>query len=180
MNEIQLHDKHFELFISSEEILTKVAALAKKIEADYEGKEILFLSILNGSFMFTSDLLKNIQKQLEVSFIKVSSYSGTSTTGRVDELIGLATSIKDKHIIVVEDIVDTGITIDKVITLLNASNPASISVCTFLYKPSAFKGNSVPQYIGFEIPNKFVVGYGLDYNQLGRNLAALYQLKETN
>jgi len=101
-------------------------------------------------------------------------------TGRVDELIGLATSITDKHIIVVEDIVDTGITIDKVITLLNASNPASISVCTFLYKPSAFKGNSAPQYIGFEIPNKFVVGYGLDYNQLGRNLAALYQLKETN
>ena len=127
--------------------------------------------------MFTSDLMKNITKQAEISFIKVSSYSGTSTTGRVDELIGLATSITDKHIIVVEDIVDTGITIDKVITLLNASNPASISVCTFLYKPSAFKGNNVPAYVGFEIPNKFVVGYGLDYNQLGRNLDSLYELK---
>ena len=98
----------------------------------------------------------------------------------MDELIGLATSITNKHVIVVEDIVDTGITIDKVITLLNASKPASISVCTFLFKPTAFKGNKAPQYIGFEIPNKFVVGYGLDYNQLGRNLAALYQLKETN
>ena len=127
--------------------------------------------------MFTSDLMKNINKQVEISFIKVSSYSGTTTTGRVDELIGLATTITDKHIIVVEDIVDTGITIDKVITLLNASNPASISVCTFLYKPSAFKGNNVPAYVGFEIPNKFVVGYGLDYNQLGRNLDSLYELK---
>ncbi|MCX6192469.1 MAG: hypoxanthine phosphoribosyltransferase [Flavobacteriia bacterium] len=177
MKEVQLHDKHFELFISSEEILTKVADLAKKIEVDYQGKEILFLSILNGSFMFTSDLMKNITRQAEISFIKVSSYSGTSTTGRVDELIGLATSITDKHIIVVEDIVDTGITIDKVITLLNASNPASISICTFLYKPSAFKGNNIPDYVGFEIPNKFVVGYGLDYNQLGRNLDSLYELK---
>ena len=177
MKEIQLHDKHFKLFISSEEILTKVADLAKKIEVDYQGKEILFLSILNGSFMFTSDLMKNITKQAEISFIKVSSYSGTSTTGRVDELIGLATSITDKHIIVVEDIVDTGITIDKVITLLGASNPASISICTFLYKPSAFKGNNIPDYVGFEIPNKFVVGYGLDYNQLGRNLDSLYELK---
>ena len=177
MKEIQLHDKHFELFISSEEILTKVADLAKKIDVDYQGKEILFLSILNGSFMFTSDLMKNITKQAEISFITVSSYSGTSTTGRVDELIGLATSITDKHIIVVEDIVDTGITIDKVITQLNASNPASISICTFLYKPSAFKGNNIPDYVGFEIPNKFVVGYGLDYNQLGRNLDSLYELK---
>ena len=130
--------------------------------------------------MFTSDLMKNINKQVEISFIKVSSYSGTTTTGRVDELIGLATTITDKHIIVVEDIVDTGITIDKVITLLSASNPASISVCTFLYKPSAFKGNNVPAYVGFEIPNKFVVGYGLDYDQLGRNLESLYELKSTN
>ena len=180
MNKIQLHDKHFEIYIPSHEILAKVNELAKKIETDFEGKEILFLSILNGSFMFTSDLMKNINKQVEISFIKVSSYSGTTTTGRVDELIGLATTITDKHIIVVEDIVDTGITIDKVISLLAASNPASISVCTFLYKPSAFKGNNVPAYVGFEIPNKFVVGYGLDYNQLGRNLESLYELKSTN
>lgn len=177
MKEIQLHDKYFKLFITSDEILAKVSALAKKIEADFEGKEILFLSILNGSFMFSSDLMKHITKQVEISFIKVSSYAGTTSTGRVDELIGLATDISGKHIIVIEDIVDTGITIDKVITLLKASKPTSVSVCTFLYKPTAFKGNNVPDYVGFEIPDKFVVGYGLDYNQLGRNLSSLYELK---
>lgn len=177
MKEIQLHDKYFKLFITSDEILAKVSALAKKIEADFEGKEILFLSILNGSFMFSSDLMKHITKQVEISFIKVSSYAGTTSTGRVDELIGLATDISEKNIIVIEDIVDTGITIDKVITLLKASKPSSVSVCTFLYKPTAFKGNNVPDYVGFEIPDKFVVGYGLDYNQLGRNLSSLYELK---
>ncbi len=177
MKEIQLHDKYFKLYITSDEILAKVSALAKKIEADFEGKEILFLSILNGSFMFSSDLMKHITKQVEISFIKVSSYAGTTSIGRVDELIGLATAITGKHIIVIEDIVDTGITIDKVITLLKASDPASVSVCTFLYKPTAFRGNNVPYYVGFEIPDKFVVGYGLDYNQLGRNLESLYELK---
>ena len=121
---------------------------------------------------------KKFNKDVAISFIKVSSYHGTQTTGRVDELIGLNTSLHGKHVVILEDIVDTGITIDKVITLLNTNYPESVEVCTLLYKPDAYKGKHKPKYIGFEIPNKFVVGYGLDYNELGRNLKELYQLKE--
>jgi phosphoribosylpyrophosphate synthetase len=178
MNEIQLHDKHFEVYIPSTDILEKVAALAVSIEKDYQGKNILFLSILNGAFMFSSDLMKAMHSNVEISFIKVSSYHGTNTSGRVDELIGLNAPIKGRDIIILEDIVDTGITIDKVMTLLKASQANSIAVCSLLYKPSAFQGKEKPNYIGFEIPNDFVVGYGLDYDQLGRNLSSIYQLKK--
>lgn len=177
-NEHQLHDKLFHPFITEAEILVNVKRLALNLEKDYEGKELLFIAILNGAFMFASDLMKNIEKDVAISFVKVSSYHGTQTTGRVDELIGLNTSLHGKHVVILEDIVDTGITIDKVITLLNSNYPESVEVCTLLYKPEAFQGKHKPKYIGFEIPNKFVIGYGLDYNELGRNLKELYQLKE--
>ena len=177
MNEIQLHDKHFEVYIPSTDILEKVAALAASIEKDYQGKNILFLSILNGAFMFTSDLMKGITLPCEISFMKVSSYAGTESTGRVDELIGLTSAIKDRHVIIIEDIVDTGITIDKVIKLLTIQEPSSIEVCATLFKKEAYRGQHPPKYFGFEIPNKFVVGYGLDYDQYGRNLPAIYQVK---
>lgn len=174
---IQLQDKTFEIFISPEEIQQEIQALARQLNADYAGKDVLFLSVLNGSFMFAADLFKKIMVSCEISFVKVSSYHGTSTSGRVDELIGLNADITDRHVVILEDIVDTGITIDKVITLLRAHAPASVKIATLLYKPEAFKGKNTPHYVGFSIPDKFVVGYGLDYNEKGRNLEAIYQLK---
>jgi len=178
LNERQLHDKTFHTFISEDEILNAVKKLAIQLEQEYEGKDLLFVAILNGAFMFASDLMKNFTSDVAISFVKVSSYHGIQTTGRVDELIGLNTSLHGKHVVILEDIVDTGITIDKVIALLNSNYPESVEVCTLLYKPEAYLGKHKPKYIGFEIPNKFVVGYGLDYNELGRNLKELYQLKE--
>lgn len=177
---IQLQDKSFEVFIREEELLKEISALADTINTEYQGREVIFIAILNGAFMFASDLLKCIKIPCEISFVKVSSYQGTNSKGRVDELIGLNAGLENKHIIIVEDIVDTGITIDKIKTLLHAENPASIKVCTLLYKPTAFLGKIEPELIGFSIPNKFVVGFGLDYNEKGRNLREIYQLKEDN
>lgn len=174
---LQIHDKTFEVFIREEEIQKEILSLANILNQEYEGKEVIFISVLNGSFMFTADLMKRITIPCEISFIKVSSYQGMNTSGRVDEVIGLNTSIKNKHIIILEDIVDTGITMDKVMTLLSAEHPASIKITTLLYKPEAFKGKHKPDFVGFSIPNSFVVGYGLDYNEHGRNTEHIYQLK---
>ena len=177
MDAIQLHDKTFVPYLSEVEILGAVKKIAMRINADYQGKDVLFLSVLNGAFMFTSDLMKHITLQSEISFMKVSSYAGTESTGRVDELIGLSGTVKGRDVIIIEDIVDTGITIDKVIRLLSMQEPSSIEVCATLFKREAYRGQHPPKYFGFEIPNKFVVGYGLDYDQLGRNLPAIYQVK---
>ena len=175
---LQIHDKKFEIFIGKEEIQAEVKSLANQINSDYSGKEVVFVAILNGAFMFAADLMKSVDLPCEISFIKVSSYHGTHTTGRVDEVIGLNTNISGKHVVLIEDIVDTGITMDKVYTLLNVEKPASIEIVSLLYKPEAFKGKHVPKYVGFSIPNKFVLGYGLDYNEHGRNTEDLYQLKD--
>ncbi len=176
---IQINDKSFEVFIRENELQEKIKMLAARINDEYQGKEVIFIAILNGAFMFAADLLKSITLPCEISFVKVSSYhGGMSTTGRVDELIGLNASIQGKEVIIIEDIVDTGITIDKIITLLKAESPASVKVCTLLYKPDAFKGKKAPELVGITIPNKFVVGYGLDYDEKGRNLREIYQLKE--
>lgn len=167
------------MFIRENELQEKIKMLAARINEEYQGKEVIFIAILNGAFMFAADLLKSITLPCEISFVKVSSYhGGMSTTGRVDELIGLNASIENKEVIILEDIVDTGITIDKIITLLKAESPASVKVCTLLYKPDAFKGKKAPELVGMSIPNKFVVGYGLDYDEKGRNLREIYQLKE--
>jgi hypoxanthine phosphoribosyltransferase len=176
---IQINDKSFEVFIRENELQEKIKTLAARINDEYQGKEVIFIAILNGAFMFAADLLKSITLPCEISFVKVRSYhGGMSTTGRVDELIGLNASIENKEVIILEDIVDTGITIDKIITLLKAESPASVKVCTLLYKPDAFKGKKAPELVGITIPNKFVVGYGLDYDEKGRNLREIYQLKE--
>lgn len=176
---IQVLDKSFDVFITADEIQAEVVSLANEINRDYQGKDIIFLSVLNGAFMFASDLMKNISIPCEISFVKMSSYIGTSSTGEVNELIGLGVDITNKHVVIVEDIVDTGITIDKIVKLLEVENPASFKVCTLLYKPDAFNGNHKPEYVGFSIPNAFVVGYGLDYNEKGRNLNQIYQIRNT-
>ena len=175
---IRVLDKSFEVFITKEEIQQEISNLAAKINADYRDRDLVFLSVLNGAFMFTSDLMKSITLDCEVSFVKMSSYSGVDSRGQVDELIGLGDNIAGRDIIIVEDIVDSGITIDKIISLLEPEGAASVQVCTLLYKPDAFKGIKRPEYIGFSIPNAFVVGYGLDYDQKGRNLDTIYQIRE--
>lgn len=175
---IQIVDKTFETFLSAEKIQDEIQSVANRINADYAGKEVVFIAVLNGSFMFASDLFKRITLDCEISFVKVSSYKGTTaSSGRVDELIGLNTNIEGKNVIILEDIVDTGITIDKIFTLLRAHQPTSVKIATLLYKPDAFKGKNAPHYVGFLIPNFFVVGFGLDYNEKGRNLDAIYKLK---
>ena len=174
---IQILDKTFETFIAAEAIQAEIVTLANQLNRDYEGKDVIFISVLNGSFMFAADLFKKITLPCEISFVKVSSYKGTNTSGRVDELIGLNANITGRHVVIIEDIVDTGITIDKIFTLLRSHQPASVKIATLLYKPDAFKGKNEPHYIGFSIPDAFVVGYGLDYNERGRNLEAIYQLR---
>lgn len=176
---IQIKDKYFDTFISEQEILAEVASLGKQLSEDYQGKDLIFISVLNGSFMFTSDLMKQMTIACEVAFVKMSSYGGgTSTSGRVDELIGLTQSLKGRDVVILEDIVDTGITMDKLYKLIELDKPNSLQICTLLYKPTAHKGIHKPDYIGFTIPNAFVVGYGLDYAELGRNLKEIYQVKE--
>ncbi len=175
---ITLHDKVFELFILEDEILDRIGTIGASLSAEYADKNPLFIAVLNGSFMVASDLMKSMSIPCEISFVKVSSYHGTASTGRVDELIGLNTDIKDRHIILLEDIVDTGVTVDKVLKLLSVAEPASVKTCTLLFKPDAFKGKKSPDYIGFKVPELFVVGYGLDYDEMGRNLRDIYKLKE--
>jgi hypoxanthine phosphoribosyltransferase len=176
--QVQIHDKQFSLFIPADFILDEVESLAKKLEVDYRGKNPIFLVVLNGAFMFASDLLKFYEGSCDISFTKLSSYKGLSSTGKVDKQMEILIDITDRHVIVVEDIVDTGLTIESLTDNLKKLNPASIEICTLLFKPEPFKGNIPPKYQGFVIPNKFVVGYGLDYNERGRNLKDLYQLKE--
>lgn len=174
---LQLHDKTFEIFLSEEEIQSEIKSLGMRINKDYAGKDVVFIAVLNGAFMFAADLMKTVTIPCEITFVKVSSYQGMNSTGRVDEVIGITRSIKNKHVVILEDIVDTGITMEKLFTLLSVEHPASIEIAALLFKPEAFKGKHTPSYIGFSIPNKFVVGYGLDYNELGRNTQHIYQLK---
>ena len=171
-------DKSFEEFISEQELQTIINRMAKEISQDYDGKELFFLGILNGAFMFAGDLLKQITLPCSISFVKLASYQGTSSSGNVHELIGLVSDLKDKHVIILEDIVDTGLTLDKIFSMIDHDHPASLQVATLLYKPDAFQGLHPPKYIGKKIENKFVVGYGLDYNGYGRNTKAIYKLKE--
>src|SRR5690606_27948896 len=178
MSEIQLIDKTFVPFISEGEIQDGVSKLAQTINQEYQGKHIVFVAILNGAFMFAADLLKKITVDCEITFVKVSSYKGTGSTGRVDELIGLTTSLVDKDVIILEDIVDTGVTMDKIHKIIELQMPNSLKICTLLYKKEAHEGRVKPDYVAFEIENRFVVGYGLDYNETGRNLSEILQIKE--
>jgi hypoxanthine phosphoribosyltransferase len=176
---VQIDDKQFEIFITENEISNEVRSLAQQISKEYEGKDLLFIALLNGAFMFASDLMKEMKIPVSISFAKLSSYhGGTSSTGIVKELIGLSESLEGKNVVIIEDIVDTGNTIDCLMPSLLKQQPESVKVCALLFKPEAFKGVTKPDYVGFSIPNAFVVGYGLDYNELGRNLNAIYQLKK--
>lgn len=175
--EVTLGDKVFVPYLSGEKISNAVRLVAEKINADYQGKNPLFLVVLNGAFLFAADLLRSIDLDCEVSFVKFSSYQGTHSTGKVKELIGLNESLVGRDVIIVEDIVDTGTTIVQMLADLADRQTASVRVATLLFKPEAYKKDIVIDYIGLEIPNAFIVGYGLDYDGLGRNLKEIYVIK---
>lgn len=175
---IHVHDKDFVPFLSEEAIIAKVKELALHISHDYEGKRPLFISVLNGAFMFSADLFKFITIDAEICFIKLASYKGTRSSGQVITAIGLDTDLKGRDIIIVEDIIDTGKTLNQFLPQVFNQQPSSLKIAVLLHKPEATVFPVKIDYTCFSIPNKFVVGYGLDYNGLGRNLAQLYQLKE--
>ena len=177
MKLVKVLDKEFSLFIESDSILANVAKVAEKINTDLKGKNPLFLVVLNGAFMFASDLFKMLTIDCEISFVKLASYSGTESTGTVKHLIGLNEDIKGRTIVVVEDIVDTGITIEHMLEELQKYEPADIRIATMLLKPDKFTKGIKLDYVGMEIPNDFIIGYGLDYDGYARNLPHIYTLK---
>jgi hypoxanthine phosphoribosyltransferase len=176
MKEIGILDKKFEEMITSEAIQKRVDELAAMINNDLCGKDVVFLGILNGAFLFAADLFKRLDFPVRISFVKLASYEGTKSSGTIKELIGWNEDIKDKTVVVVEDIVDTGITLERIIAELVMRKAAEIKVVTAFFKPNAYKGKIAIDYVGFEIPDDFVVGYGLDYDGYGRNLPSIYKL----
>lgn len=178
MDTIKIKDKNFAVSIPEAKILEEVERLAAQISRDLEGKNPLFLGILNGSFMFAADLFRRITIPAEISFVKLASYEGTASTGVIKEVIGLSENISGRTIVVVEDIVDTGCTMQKLLENLGTRSPESIHVCTLLLKPEKLKVPLNVEYVALEIPNDFIVGYGLDYDGFGRNLKDIYTVVE--
>jgi hypoxanthine phosphoribosyltransferase len=176
MDKIRLYNKEFTLFKRASEIQAAVAGIADKLNNDLKGEEPVFISILNGAFMFTADLLKRIDTNCQLSFIKVKSYRGAASTGEVTQIIGLEEDITGKTVILLDDIADTGTTLESIVKQVRARNPEQVKIATLLFKPGSFSGNIYPDYVGMEIPNVFIVGYGLDYNHLGRNYDCIYKL----
>ncbi|MEM1320909.1 MAG: hypoxanthine phosphoribosyltransferase [Bacteroidota bacterium] len=175
---VQAHDLSFQLYISEEDIQRRVREIGQALAAKFREDYPVFIGVLNGAFMFTADLVRATNIQCEVAFTRLSSYQGTSSTGHVNTLIGLDADLKGRHVIVVEDIVDTGGTLHQFKQTLSEKEPASITLVGFLMKPEVFKNRFKVDHVGYEIPNKFVIGYGLDYNGAGRQLSNIYQLKE--
>lgn len=174
---MKIKDIVFTQFINKSKVQQKVRELADQINSDYSDKTPLFLPILNGSFIFASDLIKLVEVPCKVSFVKVSSYAGTASTGQLKTLIGLEESLFNQDILIVEDIVDTGLTLQKIVEELKGLGTRSVEVISLLRKQSAREKGINPKYIGFEIENEFVVGYGLDYDGLGRNMKDIYKAK---
>jgi len=175
---VNVNGKLFTPFIPYQDIQTKIVAIAEAINAEYQGLNPLFVAILNGSFMFAADLYKEITIESQITFVKVASYRGTSSTGQVMTLLGLDTDIADRHIILIEDIVDTGKTLAELLPKLLVSKPASLQIATLLQKPAALLHPVEVKYVGFEIGNEFIVGYGLDYDGYGRNLKDILRIAE--
>ena len=176
MEKLHVLDKTFAISIPEAEIQKQVRRVADEISRDMEGKNPLFLPVLNGAFIFAADLLRQIPIPCEVSFIKLASYQGTQSTGQIREVIGLQKDITGRHVVIVEDIIDSGMTMAHMIETLELQNPASISVCSLLVKPDALKVEIPSHYRAMDIPNDFIVGYGLDYDGYGRNTKDIYTL----
>lgn len=179
MKKVKIHDKEFEVYLSSETIKKRLEELGKRISQDFKGEKITLLGVLNGSFIVMADLARTVELELTCEFLRITSYEGTQTTGKVKSLMGLSSDISNKTVLIVEDIVDTGISMKFLLEELKKQNPKRLAIVTLLFKKEAFRFNYPLDYVGFEIPNKFVVGYGLDYDGLGRNLSDIYQLSTT-
>ncbi len=178
MDIIQIKDKRFKTFIPEAKILQEVSRVANEIMNDLKDEKPLFVSVLNGSFMFTADLMKYLDMPCEVSFVKLASYEGTSSTGKVKELVGLNDDITGRTVVIVEDIVDTGLTMQRLVETLKARNPKEVRIATLLVKPDKLQVPLDIQYVAMNIPNDFIVGYGLDYDGLGRNYRDIYTVIE--
>jgi hypoxanthine phosphoribosyltransferase len=177
MSLIKIHNLFFQLYLDEEKLMKRIVTIGSQISEDFVGKDLIVIGVLNGAFIFLADLCRKISIPHQVSFIKINSYEGVQSTGNIKPIMGLNEDLKGKSILIVEDIVDTGTSIDYLISEFKTYEPASISIATLLFKPEAFRFNYALDYVGFEIPNKFVVGYGLDYDGLGRNLPSIYQLE---
>jgi hypoxanthine phosphoribosyltransferase len=175
---ININNETFCMMISQDEIEVKVEQLGNQISKDYEGKKPLLLGILNGAYMFAADLTRAITIDCEISFVKLSSYKGKGSTGDVQTVLGLDIDLTGRHIIIVEDIIDTGTTLSRFLVALEKEKPASIALCSCFFKPEALQYPLSIAYCGFEIENRFIIGYGLDYDGLGRNLPSIYQLSD--
>lgn len=178
MQQVNLHGKEFTLYIDEAKIKQRVAEIGSAINTDFSGKHPFFISILKGAYVFTADLLRHINIDAEIAFLQLSSYSGTSSTGTVKLLSDLPDNIIDRHLIIIEDIIDTGTSMNALLPIIKSKKPASISLATLLSKPTARVHNIQIDYTGFEVPDKFVVGYGLDYDEAGRNLPHIYALAD--
>ncbi len=175
---VKVYDKTFELFIPEQQIQEAVDRLAQQLNNDLKGKDVIFIGILNGAFIFAADLYRKITIPSIITFVKVASYSGTTSTGKVERLIGVNEDIENMTVVVLEDIIDTGITMEYILKQLRGYEPKEIFITTMFFKKDAFVKKYPIHYIGIEIPNKFIVGYGLDYNGYGRNLKDIYVLSE--
>ena len=176
MKEIRVLDKTFTEYLTEDEIIERIKVLAGQINNDYRDKEVVFLGILNGAFLFAAELFKRIEIKARISFVKLASYEGTGSSGTVRELIGWNEDIRDREVIVTEDIVDTGVTLERIYDELKIRKVAGIRVAALLLKPDAYKKEIPVDYVGFKIPNSFVIGFGLDYNGYARNLSSIYVL----
>jgi hypoxanthine phosphoribosyltransferase len=174
MDKIRIVDKEFRLLVSSDKIQESVTRMAEKMNKDLKGRNVIFLGILNGAFMFVSDLIRRIDLECEISFLKLATYEGSSSSGNIKRLIGLDEDISGKTVVILEDIIDTGFTIGSILKQLKGYGPGDIKIAALLFKPDKFDRDSKPDYIGIEIPNDFVAGYGLDYKGYGRNLKDIY------
>lgn len=174
---MRIKDKEFETYLPETVIQEKVKELAGQINSDYEGRNPMVIAILNGSFIFAADLFRNLNPGAEITFIKVASYDQLSSSGNVKNLIGLNEPMAGRDVIILEDIVDTGITMQRIIEMVRELGPRSVEIVTLLFKPEALKVDMEIKYVGFEIPPKFVIGYGLDYDGQGRNYKEILQLK---
>jgi hypoxanthine phosphoribosyltransferase len=175
---VKLKDKHFKRFLPSDDIERAVNFIGDKMNSDFAGKKPLFISVLNGSFLFAADLMKTLTIDCEITFVKLASYQGTQTTGNVRTLIGFDEDITNRTVVILEDIVDTGNTLEVLVARLKEMNPLEIKVAALLYKPAAYTKDIPVDYVGFKVENDFLVGYGLDYDGLGRNLRDIYKLEE--
>lgn len=178
MSIVKVKDKTFATSITEQQIRQRVSEIAAQISSDFEGKNPLLLGVLNGAFIFAADLMRAITIPCEISFVKLASYQGVTSTGKIKEVIGINENLTNRHVIIVEDVVDTGHTMHRMIETLGTRNPASVHICTLFLKPDKLEVNLDIDYAAFSIPNDFIVGYGLDYDQQGRGLKDIYTLYE--